>query len=135
MSDETKSKFVRYIPNKKYDIQETEVLEERTKIISEIAVRLLELRDIEISIPPKFLAMLIRLYKINPQVMWTCIRVLAGNSTSGVSLSEVASTEACSKQNIHQTQHRNLLSLEEYLPEIARTLRAILGRKDDTPSE
>jgi len=73
MTDDTKSKFVRYIPNKKYDIQETEDLEERTKIISEIAVRLLELREIELSMPAKFLAMMIRLYKLNPQVMWTCI--------------------------------------------------------------
>tara|TARA_R110002074_G_scaffold277242_2_gene448551 strand:+ start:920 stop:1324 length:405 start_codon:yes stop_codon:yes gene_type:complete len=131
MTDDTKSKFVRYIPNKKYDIQETEDLEERTKIISEIAVRLLELREIELSMPAKFLAMMIRLYKLNPQVMWTCIKVLAGNSTSGVSLSEVALGEACSKQNIHQTQNRNLSNLQDYLPEIARTLRTILGRKGD----
>ena len=123
-----------YIPDKLYAPVEQDQLSERTKIVTEIAVRLLDLRDEELLAPVRLMDGLLRLYRSNAEVMWDIVKILAGNSTAGVSLEEQAKAQSCSKQNIHQTQMRNLKKIAQQHPEVTTVLRQILGRKP-TPSQ
>ena len=118
-----------YIPDKLYAPVEQDQLSERTKIVTEIAVRLLELRDEELLAPVRLMDGLLRLYRSNAEIMWDIVKILAGNSTAGETLEEQAKAQSCSKQNIHQTQMRNLKKIAQQHPEVTSVLRQILGRK------
>ena len=128
MENAKSGRLITYVPEKLYEEFPQEDLPERTKIITEIAVRFQELGQIDNLAPTIFMEGLLRVARISPDLLWTTLSILAGNSLSGVPLSALAKEKNCTKQNIHQTQKRNLRTLHKKHPEIASVIANILGR-------
>ena len=127
--EEPKAKFVAFIPELGYDIPEREDLHERTRITSEIAARLLELRLIDSTAPHLLMHKLVRVYRKDPFAMWLAVEVLAGDTFQGKSLSELGESNEESKQATHHRQNRALFALESAFPGVAEALRSILSRR------
>ena len=127
---ETKSRKTGFIPDKLYEIVEREELSEDVKIVSELASRLLDLRDISPAKPIVLLHTMTRLARMSPSALWTCLEILAGGRSLEESLSEQGQKQAFSKQAIHQRRNRDLEKVESMLPEIAQAMRSILTRKE-----
>lgn len=124
-----------YIPGKLYEDldhsghpMESEEMPEDVKIVSEIASRILDLRDHDRSKPIRLINQLIRIYRVSPSLLWLTCEILASNRLGGKSLSEIARESMVSKQAIHQEQERNLKKMEEIMPGISDQMRRILGR-------
>ena len=129
-SDEPRSKFTGFIPEKLYDIVEREPLEEDAKIVSELASRFLDLKEIDPRKPIVLLHVFSKLLRTSPSALWTTLEILAGGRGLGRSLSERGKEVAFSKQAIHQRQTRDLEKIEHLLPEIASAMKTILRRKE-----
>lgn len=128
-SDEPRSKKTGFIPDKLYEILERDELSEDVKIVSEIASRLLDLRDHSSQKPIVLLHTFTRLARKSPSALWVCLEILAGGRKLEQSLSEQGSEQSFSKQAIHQRRNRDLEKIESILPEIADAMRTILTRK------
>lgn len=124
---EPTSKVVAYVPGLAYDIPEREELDQRTQLTSEIAARLLELRDIDATWPFLLMHKLCRVYRQDPFAMWLAIEVLAGDNIQSKSLAELGKEEKESKQATHHRQNRALHALDKAFPEIGEALRSILS--------
>ena len=127
--EEPKAKLVAYVPELLYEIPEREPIPEKTQVISELAVRLLELRETEPTAPILLMTKLTRLYRKDPFACWLAVEVLAGDNLQGQSLAELGRQEKESKQATHQRQHRALNAISSAMPEVADALRSILSRK------
>ena len=127
-SDEPRSKFAEFIPGKLYDIPVQAEIGEDVRIVSEIASRLLELREVDPRKPIRLLLQLSKVYRISSTCLWMVCEILASNRKGGKSLSEIGKETGISKQAIHQRQKRDLLKLKEIMPEIAEVVSIILGR-------
>lgn len=134
-SSEPRSKKTGFIPDKLYEIVERDELSEDVKVVSEIASRLLDLRDYSPQKPIVLLHTFTRLARKSPSALWSCLEILAGGRTLDQSLSEQGKEQSFSKQAIHQKRNRDLLKIEEDLPEIASAMRTILTRKSTKPSK
>ena len=128
---EPKAKFVAYIPELGYDIPVRDEIHERTRITSEIASRLLELRSIDKTAPHLLMHKLVRVYRKDPFAMWLAVEVLAGDTFQAKSLSELGKEDKESKQATHHRQNRALFALESTFPAVAEALRSILSRQSD----
>jgi lambda repressor-like predicted transcriptional regulator len=130
MEEAKGGRFVSYVPEKLYQENAPTELSERTKIITEIAVRFLELKEEDGSAPIILLEGLLQLHNVSPDLLFTTLKILAGNSLAGVSLAQLAQEADCSKQNVHQTQKRHLKALHKTQPEVASVIAEILGRSN-----
>lgn len=126
-SDEPRSKLTGFIPDKLYEIVERDPLPERTKIISELADRLLELKELNPRSPMVLIHVLGRVSRTSPSALWIVLEILAGGRDLEKSLSDKGKEMSFSKQAIHQKRSRDLAKLEEILPDIAESLKSILG--------
>jgi len=97
-------------------------------LVAEITARLLELRDIDRRKPIELLLKLQRTYRISPFCLWITCEILASNTQGGKSLAQIANEINVSKQSVHQQQIRELELLADTYPDIAATIREILGR-------
>ena len=123
-----RSKFEGYIPGKGYDVQAGEPTPPAVAITSEIAARLLDLRDLDRRKPVRLLNQLLRLYRLAPAMLWAACEILAANRQGGKSLAEIGAEQNCSKQAVHQEQKRSLQRIAETMPEVAEAMATILGR-------
>jgi len=96
--------------------------------VSELASRLLDLKEIDSRLPIILLHTFSKLMRVSPSGLWTCLEILAGGRDLDKSLSEKGKEVSFSKQAIHQRQQRDLARIQEILPEIAETMSAIMGR-------
>ena len=128
-SDEPRSKKTGFIPDKLYNIIERDEMSEDVKIVSEIASRLIDLRDLSPSKPIVILHIFNRLFRKSPSALWTCLEILGGGRVLEKSLTEQADEVSFSKQAIHQRRNRDLEKIEEILPEVAEAMRIILTNK------
>ena len=128
-SDEPKSRKTGFIPDKLYEIVERDELSEDVKIVSEVASRLLDLRDYNSQKPIVLLHTLTRLARMSPSALWACLDILSGGRKLEQSLSEQGSELSFSKQAIHQKRNRDLDKIESMLPEIGEAMRATMTRK------
>ncbi len=128
-SDEPRSKFTGFIPEKLYHIVEREPLEEDAKVVSELASRFLDLKEIDPRKPIVLLHVFSKLLRTSPSALWTTLEILAGGRGLGRSLSERGDKVSFSKQAIHQRQSRDLEKIEAFLPEIAKAMETILKRR------
>lgn len=126
-SDEPRSKLTGFIPDKLYEVVERDPLPERTKIISEMADRLLELKELNPRAPIVLIHILGRVARSSPSALWIVLEILAGGRDMEKSLSDKGREMSFSKQAIHQKRSRDLMKLEEILPDIAESLKSILG--------
>ena len=126
-SDEPRSKLTGFIPDKLYEIVERDPLPERTKIISELADRLLELKELNPRSPMVLIHVLGRVSRTSPSALWIVLEILAGGRDLEECLSDKGKEMSFSKQAIHQKRSRDLAKLEEILPDIAESLKSILG--------
>ena len=126
-SDEPKSRMTGFIPDKLYEVIERDPLPERTKIISELADRILELKEMSPRTPTVLLHALGRVSGASPSALWLVLEILAGGRDLEKSLSDRGREMSFSKQAIHQRRARDLAKLEEILPGVADSLKAILG--------
>lgn len=124
-----KSKLTGFIPDKLYDIVEQDPIDDKTKVVSELASRLLDLKEIDSRLPIVLLHSFQKLLRISPSGLWTTLEILAGGRGLDKSLSERGKEFSFSKQAIHQKQQRDLTKISEQMPEIAEALSQILGRK------
>ena len=127
--EEPKAKLVQYVPGLAYDLPEREELDLRTQLTSEIAARLLELRDVDTTWPYLIMHKLCRVYRLDPFAFWLAVEVLAGDQFQAKSLSDLAAAEVETKQATHHRQNRAIHTLESTFPEIGEALRAILGTR------
>jgi hypothetical protein len=127
--EEPKAKLVQYLPGLAYEIPEREELDLRTQLTSEIAARLLELRDVDATWPFLLMHKLCRVYRLDPFAFWLAVEVLAGDQLQAKSLSELAAQEGETKQATHHRQNRAIATLERTFPDIGEALRAILGTR------
>lgn len=100
---------------------------ERTKIISELADRLLELKELNPRSPMVLIHVLGRVARSSPSALWIALEILAGGRDLEKSLSNKGREMSFSKQAIHQKRSLVLAKLEEILPDIAESLKPILG--------
>ena len=128
-------RFTGYIPGKLYEELDQSghpfVKEEQpddVKLVSEIAARILDLRDLGIKKPIRLINQFIRLYRVSPNCLWLACEILASHRQGGKSLSDLAEESYFTKQAIHQSQVRDLQELERIMPGIADEMRRILGR-------
>ena len=126
---EPRSKFVSFVPEMGYPVFEREETPDRTQVTSEIAARLLELRENDPTAPILLMTKLLRLYRIDPFSMWLAVEVLASDQLAGKSLAKLGQEEKETKQATHQRQNRALHAIEKTMPEIALALRSILSRQ------
>ena len=126
-SDEPRSRMTGFIPDKLYETLERDPLPERTKVISELADRVLELKEMNPRAPILLLHILGRVSKSSPSALWLILEILAGGRDLEKSLSEKGREMSFSKQAIHQRRARDLAKLEEILPGVAESLKSILG--------
>ena len=126
---EPKSKFVSFHEGLKYDVPVREESSVKTQIIGEVAMRLIELREIDKTLPFLLMHKLCRVYRIDPFAFWLAVDVLAGDHLLSKSLSERAEEKLESKQALHQRQNRALYALDQAFPEIGESLRAILATR------
>ena len=122
------SRFESYIPGKGYDVSAPISTPDDVAIASEIAVRLLELRDVDRRKPMRLINKLSRLYRTSPALMWVALEILASNAQGGKSLSTIAEEHFFTKQAIHQDQQRELQILSDIMPELAYAISTILRR-------
>lgn len=127
--EKSQSKYVRFIPEMKYETTERDGVPERTQITSEICARLVELKETDATSPILLMTKLLRLYRADPFSMWIAVEVLAGDRLQAKSLASLGREEKESKQATHQRQNRALSTLEKVMPEVAEALREILIRK------
>ena len=129
-SQESTRRLEGYIPEKLYEIPEPEPSSPSAQIISEIAARLLDLKEVDRRIPIRLLTHLGKVYRISPSLFWITCEILAANRQGGKSLSQIANEQNFTKQAIHQEQIREIAALREVMPEVAETIQTILGRKN-----
>ena len=127
--EEPKAKLVQYIPGLAYDIQERDELDLRTQLTSELAARLLELREVDKTWPYLLMHKLCRVYRLDPFAMWLAIEVLSADRLQAKSLSDLGKEEKESKQASHHRITRAIHTLERTFPEIGEALRAILDTR------
>jgi len=117
-------------------LHEPEPTPYRAKIVSELADRVADLYEHDQRLCSRLLYALNRIYQTEPGAFLLVVQILAGHADSGKSLAVIGSEQAkrrgkstCSKQNVHQTQLRNLRKLAEIFPNVAKSVAGILGRK------
>ena len=137
MTDSSKrqSRLTGYIPGKLYEELdhhghpfEMEDEPEDVKIVSEIASRLLDLRDEDRKKPFRLLNQFMRLYRVSPSCLWLALEILSSNRLGGKSLSDLGGEIGCSKQAVHQQQNRDLEALARIMPGVADQMSRTLGR-------
>ena len=135
-------RFTGYIPGKLYeDLDhhghpfEEEDQPEDVKIVSEIASRILDLRDCGRQKPIRLLNQFSRLYRVSPSCLWLACEILGSNRQGGKSLTQIAKEHHFTKQAIHQSQNRDLEGLEHIMPGVTDQMRAILGRSSHEKDE
>lgn len=125
-SNEPRSKLTGFIQDKLYQVVERDPLPERTKIISELADRLLELKELNPRSPMVLIHVLGRVARSSPSALWIVLEILAGGRDLEKSLSNKGREMSFSKQAIYQKRSLDLAELEEILPDIAESLKPIL---------
>ena len=121
-------KRVAYIPGKLYEVPEPLALPDKVALVSEIAERLLELREINATFPGHLMAKLDKIWRTNPRAFWVCLEVLAGDRATEKSLAELAKEMGTDKQNVAQTRRRDLGELAKNFPEAADVLAQLFAR-------
>lgn len=122
----SKSKVTGFIPDKLYEIVERDPLPDDTKIVSELADRFLELKEINTRKPIILLHLLGKVARTSPGALWIVLEILSGGRDLDKSLSEKGKEKSFSKQAIHQKRNRDLAKLDETMPEVAKVLRTII---------
>ena len=126
--DESEARFRAYIPGKGYDVDDPIPPAPDMAVISEIAARLLDLRDVDRRKPIRIINQLSRIWRNSPSLMWIALEILASNRQGGKSLAQIGHEVHFTKQAIHQEQLRELEVLADIMPEVSSAIRIILGR-------
>jgi len=128
-SPEPRSKMTGFIPEKLYHIVERDPLTEESKIVSELASRILELKEVNPRKPIVLLNVLARISRLSPSALWIVLEILAGGRDLEKSLSQKGKDLSFSKQAVHQKRNRDLEKLDTILPDIAEALKQIMTTK------
>ena len=128
-SDEPRSEREEFYPDKLYLIPNPDPPSEPAQIVSEISARFLDLKEVDRRLPIRIIYQLSKVWKISPALFWVTFEILAANRKGGNSLNQIAVEQYVTKQAIHQERDRELNSLAQVMPEVARMIESILKRK------
>ena len=101
---------------------------EKSKIISEISVRILEFREISPKDCVQFLFRILEIYRISPKIFDLVLEILTGSRVEMKSFAQKAKENFTTKQNEQQILMREFQKLAKKNENLAEILQTIIKK-------